>query len=106
MVKDGEDKHGLQTTNLNNLGNVSALNLNRCVPRYWTNKELDKLREAKKVELNDWNKEVLAVITEGMPDVFSKGRTQDGLTCIIIEKVGTRRIYVDGRRIMNTFFGD
>ena len=85
---------------------MSPLNLNRCVPRYWTNKELEKLREAKKVELNDWNKEVLAVITEGMPDVFSKGRTQDGLTCIIIEKVGTRRINVDGRQIMNTFFGD
>ncbi|KAL9956769.1 hypothetical protein ACROYT_G038302 [Oculina patagonica] len=58
-----------------------------CVPRYWTNKELEKLREAKKVELNDWNKEVLAKITEGMADVFSKGRTQDGLTCIIIDKV-------------------
>ena len=83
--------------------------MNRCVPRYWTNKELDKLREAKKVELNDWNKEVLAKITEGMPDVFSKGRTQDGLTCIVIEKVGTRRINVinvDGRRIMSMFFGD
>ena len=59
----------------------------RCVPRYWTNNDLGKLREAKKVELNDWNKEVLALITDGMPDVFSKGRTQDGLTCIIIDKV-------------------
>ena len=65
------------------------LTLNRCVPRYWTNKDLEKLREAKKVELNDWNKEVLAKITEGMADVFSKGRTQDGLTCIIIDKVTT-----------------
>jgi len=72
----------------------APLNLNRCVPRYWTNKELDKLREAKKVELNDWNKEVLAKITEGMPDVFSKGRTQDGLTCIVIEKVGTRLLEI------------
>ena len=45
------------------------------------------------------------MITEGMPDLFSKGRTQDGLTCVIIEKVGTRRINVDGRQIMNTFFG-
>ena len=67
--------------------------MNRCVPRYWTNKELEKLREAKKVELNEWNKEVLAKITEGMPDVFSKGRTQDGLTCIVIEKVGTRTVF-------------
>ena len=67
--------------------------MNRCVPRYWTNKELEKLREAKKVELNDWNKEVLAKITEGMPDVFSRGRTQDGLTCIVIETVGTRPVF-------------
>ena len=63
----------------------------RCVPRYWTNNDLGKLREAKKVELNDWNKEVLALITDGMPDVFSKGRTQDGLTCIIIDKVVSQR---------------
>ena len=60
---------------------------NRFVPRYWTNKDLGNLREAKKVELNDWNKEVMALITDGMPDVFGKGRTQDGLTCIIIDKV-------------------
>ena len=45
------------------------------------------MREAKKVELNDWNKEVLALITEQMADVFRKGRTQDGLTCIVIDKV-------------------
>ena len=61
----------------------------RCIPRYWTNRDLGKLREAKKVELNEWNKEVLAKISEGMADVFSKGRTQDGLTCIIIDKVAT-----------------
>lgn len=61
--------------------------MTRCVPRYWTNKDLGKLREAKKVELNDWNKEVLAKVSEGMEDVFSKGRTQDGLTCITIDKV-------------------
>ena len=30
---------------------------------------------------------MLALITEQMTDVFRKGRTQDGLTCIIIEKV-------------------
>ncbi|CAH3153003.1 unnamed protein product [Porites evermanni] len=58
-----------------------------CVPRYWTNKDLEKLREAKKVELSDWNKEVLALITEQMADVFRKGRTQDGLTCIVIDKI-------------------
>ena len=61
----------------------------RCIPRYWTNRDLGKLREAKKVELNEWNKEVLAKVAEGMADVFCKGRTQDGLTCIIIDKVVT-----------------
>ena len=63
------------------------INFNRCVPNYWTNKELGKLRDAKKVELNEWNKEVLALAAERMPNVFSKGRTDDGLTCIIIEQV-------------------
>ncbi|CAH3039336.1 unnamed protein product [Pocillopora meandrina] len=66
---------------------TSAVGALLCVPRYWTNKDLGKLREAKKVELNDWNKEVLAKVSEGMEDVFSKGRTQDGLTCITIDKV-------------------
>ena len=59
----------------------------RCVPNYWTNKDVGKLRDAKKVELNEWNKELLALVSEGMPDAFSKGRTEDGLTCIIIEQV-------------------
>ena len=63
------------------------INFDRCVPNYWTNKEVGKLRDAKKVELNEWNKEVLALAAEGMPNVFSKGRTDDGLTCIIIEQV-------------------
>ena len=30
---------------------------------------------------------MLALITEQMADVFRKGRTQDGLTCIVIDKV-------------------
>ena len=30
---------------------------------------------------------MLALITEQMTDVFRKGRTQDGLTCIVIDKV-------------------
>ena len=30
---------------------------------------------------------MLALAAEGMPNVFSKGRTDDGLTCIIIEQV-------------------
>ena len=30
---------------------------------------------------------MLAKVSEGMEDVFSKGRTQDGLTCITIDKV-------------------
>ena len=27
------------------------------------------------------------MITEGMADMFRKGRTQDGLTCVVIDKV-------------------
>lgn len=46
----------------------------RCVFRYWINKDLGKFREVKKVEFNDWNKEVLVKVFEGMEDVFSKGR--------------------------------
>ena len=30
---------------------------------------------------------MLALITEQMADVFRKGRTQDGLACIVIDKV-------------------
>ena len=30
---------------------------------------------------------MLALITEQIEDVFRKGRTQDGLTCIVIDKV-------------------
>lgn len=66
---------------------TSSIGAVLCVPNYWTNKDVGKLRDAKKVELNEWNKELLALVSEGMPNAFSKGRTEDGLTCIIIEQI-------------------
>lgn len=79
-----EGKENVIAVETQDTSSVGAL---LCIPNYWTNKEVGKLRDAKKVELNEWNKEVLALAAEGMPNVFSKGRTDDGLTCIIIEQI-------------------
>ncbi|KAK2571660.1 Pyridoxal-dependent decarboxylase domain-containing protein 1 [Acropora cervicornis] len=79
-----EGKENVTAVETQDTSSVGAL---LCVPNYWTNKEVGKLRDAKKVELNEWNKEVLALAAERMPNVFSKGRTDDGLTCIIIEQI-------------------
>ena len=78
--------------------------MNRCIPRYWTNKDVENLREAKKVELNEWNKEVLAKVSEEMTDVFSKGRTEEGLTCIIITMVIMRNYCLFWRSLHNYYY--
>ena len=46
---------------------------------------------------------MLALITEQMADGFRKGRTQDGLTCIVIDKVNILICDVYVRKLMMKF---
>ncbi|EDO28925.1 predicted protein [Nematostella vectensis] len=60
-----------------------------CFPQYWQEKNVEKLTGAKKMELQNLNKEVLAKVMETHPEVFTEGVTQTGLLCINFNKVGS-----------------
>ncbi|XP_031567515.1 putative pyridoxal-dependent decarboxylase domain-containing protein 2 [Actinia tenebrosa] len=66
-----------------------------CFPPYWALKTTEKLSEAKKMELNSLNKEVLQKIAEYHEGVFSLGSTTDGLACINVHQGSHPNMYGD-----------